>query len=232
MNLIDLIIIVLFLGGMYFGVKKGFIHGTIFLVGLIFTLIISFALKGKLASVLLKVLPFINFSGNYAGLTSLNILLYEGISFLLIFLILFGIFGIILKVSHVLQNIIDNSLVLTLPSKLLGLLVGFANTLIICFVALFICLEMNFYSNLIMDSKLSKIILERTAFLSNVTSDVYLSYEEINDVVKSCKFDKKKNKCNIDIANTMIKYNVVSKDEVTNLIKTKKLKNIKEKDLI
>ena len=74
--------------------------------------------------------------------------------------------------------------------------------------------------------------MERTIVLSKTTTNNYLAYEEINDLVRKCQSDKDKKKCNTDVANTMIKYDVVSKNEVEELIIIRKLKGINRKDLI
>ena len=88
-------------------------------------------------------------------------------------------------------------------------------------------LELHVYN-----SYISKIILERTAVFSNTTSNSYLAYEEINGTIKSCKKEHNKKKCNTDVANTLIKHDIISKDDVEELIILRKLKGVSRKDLI
>ena len=231
MNLLDYIIIIMFILGMFYGVKQGFLKGTISLVGLVILVLLSFIFKDTIADILLKVCPFFKFSGQYQGVTSLNILLYEGISFALVFMFLFGIFGFILKLTGIIQKIIDMSVVLTLPSKLLGLAVGFINALVLVFIMLFVLLNINGTRSYVYNSKISKIILERTVFLSKTTQKYYLSSEEINDVIKTCKIDNNTKICNTEVANSLIKYDIIDKEDVLDLIKIKKLKGINKEDL-
>lgn len=231
MNILDIIIILLLVIGMILGVKQGFLKGTILFVGLAIISAISFIFKDDIAGILLKIMPYFNFSGNYKGVTSLNILLYEGVAFLIIFMFLFGILAFILKITGIIQKIIDMSVVLTLPSKILGLLVGFINSIVIIFLALFVLMNLNSTRKYVYNSTISKIILERTAILSNVNSNNYLAYEEINEVIKTCNIKNNTKKCNTDVANSMIKYDIISKDEVVNLIRIHKLKGINRKDL-
>ena len=82
------------------------------------------------------------------------------------------------------------------------------------------------------ETSISKLILEKTVVLSKGTTNNYLAYEAINDSIKSCKKDNNKNKCNTKVANTLIKYDIISKDDVEELIIIKKLKGINRKDLI
>ena len=75
--------------------------------------------------------------------------------------------------------------------------------------------------------------MERTFILSNVTSKYYDSTEEINNVIDNCKKENKGKKvCNTNVANILIKYNVVDKDNVIDLIESGKLKNIEKGDIV
>ena len=97
---------------------------------------------------------------------------------------------------------------------------------------LFVMLNINPMRKHVYNSYISKVILERTAVLSSTTSNSYLAYEEINDTIKSCKKEHNKEECNTDVANTLIKHDIISKDDVEELIILRKLKGISRKDLI
>lgn len=232
MNILDGIIIILFVLGILYGDKKGFINGALSLVGLIVIITFSFIFHGLIAETLLKGMPFLKFSGACKGITSLNILFYEGIGFLLIFFFLLSILGIVLKITGVLQKVIDYSIVLTLPSKILGVLVGFVNALIVIFILLFVLLNINSTRKYVHESKVASFIMERTFVLSNVTGKYYDSTDEINGIIEDCKKEKSDKKvCNANVANTLIKYRIVSKNEVIELIESGKLKNIRKGDV-
>lgn len=232
MNILDGAIIVLFTLGILYGTKKGFINGALSLVGLVVIVTFSFLFHGMIADVLLKGMPFLKFSGSCKGITSLNILFYEAIGFLLVFFFLLSILGLILKVTGILQKAIDYSIVFTLPSKILGVLVGFVNSLIVIFLLLFILLNINSTRRYVHESKISSFIMEKTFVLSNVTSKYYDSTEEINNVIDTCKNEKKDKKvCNANVANVLIKYNIVDKEDVIDLIESGKLNNIEKGDI-
>ena len=97
---------------------------------------------------------------------------------------------------------------------------------------LFVLLNINTTRKHVYNSYLSKIILERTAILSNTTKESYLAYEEINDTINACKKENSKKKCNADVANALIVHDVISKNDVEELIILHKLKGIDRKDLI
>ena len=98
MVILDVIIVLILLVSMFIGYKQGFLKGIISLIGISFIAIVSFIFRDNLADILLKICPFFKFSGSYEGITSLNILVYEGISFIAIFLLLFGALAFILGI--------------------------------------------------------------------------------------------------------------------------------------
>ena len=232
MGLLDIVIVLILIISMFIGLKQGFLKGIISLIGISLISIISFLFRDNLADILLKICPFFKFSGAYEGISSLNILIYEGIAFAAIFMLLFGILAVILSITGLIQKIIDISVVLTLPSKILSLVVGLINGAVIVFIMLFVMLNINPARKHVYKSYIAKTIMERTVVLSSSTSNSYLAYEEINNTIKSCKKEHNKNKCNTDVANTLIKHEIVSKDDVEELILLRKLKGINRKDLI
>ena len=231
MTILDGIIIILFVLGIWYGTKKGFINGALSLVGLAFIITFSFLFHALIADVLLKGMPFLKFHGAYKGVTSLNILFYEAIGFILIFIFLLSILGLVLKITGILQKILDYSIVLTLPSKILGVLVGFVNSLIVIFLLLFILLNINSTRKYVHESKVGSVILERTFLLSSATEKYYNATEEINNVMDNCKKSKNKKTCNTNVVNILIDYKIISRDKVIELIDSGKLKNIKREGI-
>lgn len=73
--------------------------------------------------------------------------------------------------------------------------------------------------------------MERTFVLSRVTSKYYDATDEINDVIDNCKKEKDKTICNANVANILVKYNIVDKEKVIDLIESGKLKNINKGDI-
>lgn len=232
MGILDVIIVFILFISMFIGYKQGFLKGIISLIGISFIAIVSFIFRDNLADILLKICPFFKFSGSYEGITSLNILIYEGISFIAIFLLLFGALAFILGITGLIQKIIDISVVLTLPSKILSVIVGLINGAVVVFIMLYVMLNINPARKYVYKSYISKVIMERTVVLSSSTTNSYLAYEEINNSIKSCKKEQDKKKCNTSVANTLIKYDIISKKDVEELILIKKLKGINRKDLI
>ena len=125
MNIIDVIIILLLLMGGIIGFKNGVIRQTVSFVGFFIVLILSYLLKDVVSGILYQFVPFFQFSGDLAGVTVLNILIYEVISFLLIYIVLIAIYHVIVRATRVVETILKFTVILGIPSKLLGMVVGF-----------------------------------------------------------------------------------------------------------
>ena len=81
MSIVDILIIIFILVGGSAGFKNGFTKSVVKFLGIFVVLILSFILKNPISLILMKIGPFIPFGGIIKGVTVLNILLYEVISF-------------------------------------------------------------------------------------------------------------------------------------------------------
>ena len=88
MNIFDIIIIGFIIVGALLGFSNGVIKTSVGAVGFIVITILSFLAKGVVAGFLFKFCPFFNFWGVLEGVTTVNILLYEVVAFIIIFGIL------------------------------------------------------------------------------------------------------------------------------------------------
>lgn len=224
MNFIDFFVIIFLILGLLIGFKRGFIKSTVMLVGTILVLILSFYLKNPLATLMYEKLPFFSFKGVFQGVTVLNILIYEGIAFLIVMGVLSMLFNIIVFVTKIIDKLLNSLIVLTLPSKILGLIVGFVEGLIVLFVALFVFTQLNFFSEDIYESKYGSKILKETPYLSNYTKKIYNAAEEIYELKDQYKDAEDKTEFNEHAFDTLLKYEVISVDSANKLINTGKLK--------
>lgn len=232
MAVLDGIIIILLVLGILYGTKKGFLNGIISLIGLFVSFIMALLLRGVVADILLKGMPFLKFSGSYKGITSLNILFYEAVAFILVFLFLLSILSLVLKITGIVQKVIDYSVVLTLPSKILGVIVGIINALIISYVMSFIMLNINSTRQMVHDSKIAPYLLKNSVVISKDTKKYYDSTTKINKIIDKCKHEKNKRTCNVLVANSLIESKIIEKEKVIELINSGKLKNISKKEIL
>lgn len=225
MNIVDLIIIILILFGAVIGFKRGFTKSLVSAVGLIAIVIIAFLLKNPVSTVLYEHLPFFQFGGVIKGVTVLNIALYE----LLAFVIVLAVLGIVLKILMIATSIFERILTLTIilgiPSKILGAIIGALEWFILVFIGLYVLNMPVVNVKEIDNSTLAPKILNNTPILSGVikdTNDVINEFASIKDRYTDKNVDT--NEFNKETLDLFLKYNVVSVDSVDKLIKDNKLK--------
>ena len=123
LNVIDVVILLFLTMGAVLGFKKGAIQTLATLIGTILIIVLAYYLKNPLSVLMYTYLPFFKLGGIFKGITVVNILIYEAIAFFIILSILSVLLSIILKVTGIISKIVDHSIILTLPSKLIGIIV-------------------------------------------------------------------------------------------------------------
>ena len=83
MSIVDIVLIVLFVYAAFKGWKTGGISSLINLVGTLVVIVGSYYLKNPISVLLYKNLPFFSFGGLFAGISSINIIVYEIIAYLI-----------------------------------------------------------------------------------------------------------------------------------------------------
>ena len=233
MNIFDVAIVLIILMFGIMGFKKGVIKEAVSLVGIILVFVIAFLFKGYIGDILCKYLPFFNFSGNLKGIVVLNILVYQLIGFFLIYSILFFVYMLALKMSGAIQKFINMTIILSLPSKLGGLILALIEGYIIVFIVsltLYIPFSGNDAFN---ESKVVNMIIYNTPILSNSSNNLTKSIDEIYNL--GTKIEKKeisRNDANLESLDIMLKHDIVNKKTVEQLIVLDKLKNVHDTDKV
>lgn len=220
-TVIDSATIIMLLFGALIGFKRGIIKSAISFIGLIIVLILAFSLKNPLSEFMYTHLPFFNIGGDFAGVTILNILIYETIAFLIL-AILFGVvLRLIIAFTGIVEKILDLTIVLGFFSKILGLIFGFVETYVIIFVILFVSYNFTNLSNYIDEGKLTSRILNSTPILSDTISKESKSIKEIMALQDTCKNDS--HECNLNALDIMLKYEVLKPSTAVKLINENKI---------
>lgn len=219
LSVIDAIIILFLLMGAVIGFKKGVIKSVVSFVGTILVLVLSFTLKNPLSVILYTYLPFFN-----VGIAVLNILIYEALAFIILFAVLSFILSILIKISGIIETLLKFTIVLGIPSKILGALFGFLEMYLFIFVALFALVQFNVQSSLISDSKMVDFILGKTPIMSNVLDDTYTAVKEVVNLNKEYGKNGNTDKLNQDGLDILLKYKVLSVENANKLLEKNKLK--------
>jgi uncharacterized membrane protein required for colicin V production len=222
LNVIDVIIILFLIAGTILGFKKGAIQALATLIGTILIIILSYYLKNPLSVFLYTYLPFFKLNGVLKDITVINILIYEAIAFFIVLGILTALLSIVLKITGIISKIVDYSIILTLPSKIIGALVGFIETYVFIFILLFIFSQFSFSHTILDNSKYADIILTKTPYTTGFKNS-YNAFKDISDI--GSNLTKSDNK-DYEALKTLLKYEIITPENADKLIENGKI-NIK-----
>lgn len=221
MGIVDIGALVIIALGALIGFKKGAIKSLVQLVGLVAITIVAYQFKGILGNFFIKLLPFFNLGKE---LYALNILLYQGIAFAIIFILLYCVLNILVNLSGILDLLVKLTIVLELPSKIIGTILGAVEALVFVFVVGFVMLQNPTTQNLIMESKYTKTIVERTPVVKDVFIQTIAASEEVYESVKNHTEEGDMIQANLSIIRSLIKYGVVDASVVQEAIDNGKLR--------
>ena len=222
-NIMDVVIVFLILIFGLTGYHRGVFKQLVTTVGFVLVVVIAFYLKNPIAEFLSLHLPFFKFGGMFSNITSLNIILYQIISFILVIIVLEAVLNVLIKVSGIIEKILKFTIVLGIPSKILGFIVGLMEGFVITFLLLFFLKQPAFNLELFNGSKLTNKILNSTPILSQIASsftntinDIYALGEHYNNTDNSNEFNKEA----IDV---MLKHKIITTSYVEKLVEAEKI---------
>ena len=227
MSIIDILIIIFILLGASIGFKQGFTKSLVSFVGIIIVTILAYLLKNPVSEFLMSIGPFFNFGGVIKGVTVLNIAVYEIIAFILVFTILMIALKALLLVTGILETILKFTIILGIPSKILGAVVGALKNYVIVFFVLYLLSMPNFVDvGFVKDSNFREPILKNTPLLSMVADSSLKVLDEFKGLSDKYVDTDDSNEFNLETLDLFLKYKVVTVDTVKKLDESGKI-NIK-----
>ena len=230
LNIVDVIILLLILLGGVVGFKEGVIKKLTSVIGLVIVVVLSFILKNKISIVFYENLPFFDLWGAYKGIQVLNILFYEILAFVIIAAVLSIIYRIILGLTGMIEKILKATIILSIPSKILGFFVGLLENYIWVYIILFILTLPVINIKQIYDSQIATFIMEKTPYLSKYTSKTMDVYNDLYEIIDS-EGEKSKTKVNEEAMDLMLKYEIITKESAQKLIEKGKV-NIEDDNFL
>ncbi|MDY5875650.1 MAG: CvpA family protein [Bacilli bacterium] len=227
LNIFDVGIILLLIMFLIVGFKNGVIREAFALIGIIAVFILSFVFKGLLGNLMCIILPFFKLSGVIEGFSVINILIYQIIAFMLVFAILLTIYEIFLKISKFIQKLVNLTIILILPSKLLGAVVSLIKGVIVLFAVFIVLMIPLKNSELFTGSTMVNQILYKTPILSQSSNNYINTVEEIYNLAeKVSNKEISTNAANLELLDMMLKHKIVNKSTVESLVKLHKLDDV------
>ena len=141
MNLVDVLILLFLVLSACLGFKRGFTRELVSFIGFFAVVIIAFYLKNPISQFLYENLPFFKFGGLFKGVTALNILIYEVIALLLAISILSIALKLLVFATKVFEKLLTMTIILGIPSKILGAVVGLIEGFVWFFIIFYECAE-------------------------------------------------------------------------------------------
>ena len=226
MGVVDIIILIFLVFGALIGFKRGFTRQLVSLVGIFAIIIFSFLLKNPVSVFLYNNLPFINFGGIFKDITVINILVYEVVAFFAIFIVLTVAFKILVKVTTLFEKVLKWTIILGIPSKIIGAILGVVQNLIYVFIVLYILNLPTINIDIVKDSSVGNTILEKTPILTNICDKTLTVFNEVAKLKEEYETTNNVGEFNQKTLNLMIDNNVITKENAQKLIDKGKIKDV------
>lgn len=222
MVVVDIIILILIALGAIGGFKAGVIKKTTDFVGTLVIVIIAFYLKNYLSVIMYENLPFYDFGGLIKGVEVINILFYEVLAFIIVFALLLVILRVLLMVTGLIEKILKATVILSIPSKILGIFVGMIEMYVYVFITLVFLSLPVFNISYVKESKLANFMLNDTPVLSSMAEDIIGTYGEVYELIDN-KENKTSEEVNTEILKVLFDKGVITKESARKLVDKNKL---------
>ena len=221
-NIFSVVIVLLILLCGVIGSRRGILKELVIILATIVVFALSFFLKDVIASLFCQNLPFFNFRIPLGNLVSLNIIFYQLIAFLILVILFRLILQILVDVTGIFNKIINATIILALPNKLLGFIVGLLEGYILMFIILNVIAIPMSGSELFMSSGVRQFIVNDSPVLKDSLGGLNYAIED----VLSLSSGDDRNTNDLKVIDIMLKYKTVSVEFMDNVKKTGKLADI------
>ena len=222
LSIVDVIIILFILLGGLVGFKEGAIKKATSIVGLVLVVILSFTLKNYLSVFFYENLPFFNLWGVFKGIQVLNIVFYEMLAFLIIASVLMLVYRVILGITGIIEKILKATIILSIPSKIIGFIIGLFESYIWVYLFLFILTLPVFNIKDIYESKTAMFIMKETPILSKYTDKTIDIYNDLYSIIDN-RENKSNEKVNEEAMKLMLEHEIITKESARKLIDKNKV---------
>lgn len=230
MNMADIVILIALALGAVAGFKAGVIKKTVDFLGIFIIIILSFYLKNYLSVLMYENLPFFSFGGFIKGIEAVNVLIYEAMAFFVVFIALLFILKVVLLVTGIVEKILKATVILSIPSKILGIVVGAIEAYVYVFLVLVILTLPIIKLPYVRESKIGNFMLNNTPILSGVSEEMIDIYGNVYKILTE-KDDKSNEELNEEVITLLIDKQVLSNESAKKLVDKNKI-HINDKSIL
>lgn len=222
MNVVDILILIALALGAVAGFKAGAIKKTADFLGTFIIIILAFYLKNDLSVLMYENLPFFNFGWLIKGVEALNVLIYEAIAFVIVFVALLFILKVILLATGLIEKILKATVILSIPSKILGIIVGLIEGYVYVFIALVVFTLPISELPYVRESTIGTFMLNNTPILSGISEEMIDIYGSVYEIIEE-KDNKTNEELNEEVLTLLIEKQVLPKESAKKLVDQNKI---------
>ena len=223
MNILDIGIIIFIIFGGILGLKRGFTRELVEAIGFIVVIVLAYFLKNPLSVLMYEYLPFFNF-GLLKNVEIFNILIYEGIAFIICILVLSALLKVVLLATSVFEKILNTTIILGIPSKIAGAIIGLLHHFIVAFAILYVLAIFCFDVDFVNESELKNKILNNTPLLSNIADkgmNIINEFLILKDQYTDSSISE--DEFNYQAIELFLKYDIITPESLERLIEKGKI---------
>ena len=136
------------------------------------------------------------------------------------------VFKILLKVTTIFEKILKWTIILGIPSKILGAILGIIQNYIYVFIVLYLLVIPTADFKLLDNSKVANTILNKTPILTNVCDKTLDVFNQVKDLAKEYENTNNVDEFNQKALNVMIENEVITRENAQKLIDKGKIKGV------
>ena len=214
---VDIAIIFGLISGAMIGFRRGFFSQTINFVGFIVAVALAFLLKDWLAAIFCKHLPFLNFN----DIIIFNVLFYEILAFIIILSIILSIFRIVFTITKVFERVLKYTVLLGIPSKILGAIVGVIQFYIIIVFVLIFLAQPSLGLSPVHESTFASTMMSSADNRFSPVGGVATAFREITDLEDVVTLDE--DEMNLRVLDIMLDRGITRVSLIEDLVKRNRL---------
>lgn len=215
--LINVFIFFVLVIGVFVGYKRGFNESCVSFLGLLIVLFGAYFLKNPISIFFYRNLPFFNFGGVLAGVTVLNILLYEFLAFLVMATLLYIVLRIIAVFTTLVDKVLSIILSLGIPSGVLGAIIGFMEFYVGLYALFFIISSFANIAGVPLSPSVADNIMD-TPVLNQTVGKTLTSFVDMAALINDYKNGNNSKEFNSKALEVLLKNKIISTDNAKELL--------------
>ena len=125
-------------------------------------------------------------------------------------------------ITGLIEKILKATIILSIPSKILGIFVGIIQMYVFVFITLVFLSLPVFNISYVRESKIADFMLNKTPVLSTMSKDIVETYSEVYDITHEVD-DKSNEEINTEILKVLFDKEVITKESARKLVDRNKL---------